>query len=211
MNQLRLKNTRIDWITGRPPVKGAERNQWIKEDLYLFSIYNDNNLYLLVLTVGREDTGKRSGESEAEMIVMMLPSDANPKGNVFGGVILKHVDLIAGLVAKRHSGRANVVTASIDRMVFLKPVFIGNALIISARITYVRRSSMEIEVNVEAEDLDDNSKVHAATAFVTMVALDKYGKPTKVPHLIMEDENDKKRYSEGELRMNSRLKDAGKV
>jgi len=166
---------------------------------------------LIVLTVGREDTGKRSWESEAEMIVMMLPSDANPKGNVFGGVILKHVDLIAGLVAKRHSGRANVVTASIDRMVFLKPVFIGNALIISARITYVRRSSMEIEVNVEAEDLDDNSKVHAATAFVTMVALDKYGKPTKVPHLITEDENDKKRYSEGELRMNSRLKDAGKV
>ena len=166
---------------------------------------------LIVLTVGREDTGKRSGESEAEMIVMMLPSDANPKGNVFGGVILKHVDLIAGLVAKRHSGRANVVTASIDRMVFLKPVFIGNALIISARITYVRKSSMEIEVNVEAEDLDDNSKVHAATAFVTMVALDKYGKPTKVPHLVMEDENDKKRYSEGELRMNSRLKDAGKV
>ena len=166
---------------------------------------------LIVLTVGREDTGKRSGESEAEMIVMMLPSDANPRGNVFGGVILKHVDLIAGLVAKRHSGRANVVTASIDRMVFLKPVFIGNALIISARITYVRRSSMEIEVNVEAEDLDDNSKVHAATAFVTMVALDKYGKPTKVPHLVMEDENDKKRYSEGELRMNSRLKDAGKV
>jgi acyl-CoA hydrolase len=166
---------------------------------------------LIVLTVGREDTGKLSGESEAEMIVMMLPSDANPKGNVFGGVILKHVDLIAGLVAKRHSGRANVVTASIDRMVFLKPVFIGNALIISARITYVRRSSMEIEVNVEAEDLDDNSKVHAATAFVTMVALDKYGKPTKVPHLIMEDENDKKRYGEGELRMNSRLKDAGKV
>ena len=166
---------------------------------------------LIVLTVGREDTGKRSGESEAEMIVMMLPSDANPKGNVFGGVILKHVDLIAGLVAKRHSGRANVVTASIDRMVFLKPVFIGNALIISARITYVRRSSMEIEVNVEAEDLDDNSKVHAATAFITMVALDKYGKPTKVPHLVMEDENDKKRYSEGELRMNSRLKDAGRV
>ncbi|MGB7635252.1 MAG: acyl-CoA thioesterase, partial [Nitrososphaeraceae archaeon] len=96
------------------------------------------------------EPGKRPTESEAEMIVMMLPSDANPKGNVFGGVILKHVDLIAGLVAKRHSGGANVVTASIDRMVFLKPVFIGNALIISARITYVRRSSMEIEVNVEA-------------------------------------------------------------
>ena len=70
---------------------------------------------------------------------------------------------------------------------------------------------MEIEVNVEAEDLDDNTKVHAATAFVTMIALDKYGKPTKVPHLILDDDNDKKRYSEGESRMNSRLKDAGKV
>ena len=163
------------------------------------------------MSVNDEVKGKRPSDSEAQMTVMMLPSDANPKGNVFGGVILKHVDLIAGLVAKRHSGRANVVTASIDRMVFLKPVFIGNALIISAKITYVRRSSMEIEVNVEAEDLDDNTKVHAATAFVTMIALDKYGKPTKVPHLILADDNDKKRYSEGESRMNSRLKDAGKV
>ena len=163
------------------------------------------------MSVNDEVKGKRPSDSEAQMTVMMLPSDANPKGNVFGGVILKHVDLIAGLVAKRHSGRANVVTASIDRMVFLKPVFIGNALIISAKITYVRRSSMEIEVNVEAEDLDDNTKVHAATAFVTMIALDKYGKPTKVPHLILDDDNDRKRYSEGESRMNSRLKDAGKV
>jgi acyl-CoA hydrolase len=155
--------------------------------------------------------GKRPEESEAEMIVMMLPSDANPKGNVFGGIILKHVDLIAGLVAKRHAGRANVVTASIDRMVFLKPVFIGNALIISAKITYVRRSSMEIEVNVEAEDLDDNTRIHAATAFVTMVALDKYGKPTRVPQLVIENENDKRLYREGEMRMISRLKDVGKA
>lgn len=145
------------------------------------------------------------------MIVMMLLSDANPKGNVFGGIILKHVDLIAGLVAKRHAGRANVVTASIDRMVFLKPVFIGNALIISAKITYVRRSSMEIEVNVEAEDLDDNTRIHAATAFVTMVALDKYGKPTKVPQLVIENDNDKRVYREGEMRMISRLKDVGKA
>ena len=180
-------------------------------ELDVLVICNDNKIGSVVLSVNTEDKGKHPMESEAEMIVMMLPSDANPKGNVFGGVILKHVDLIAGLVAKRHSGRANVVTASIDRMVFLKPVFIGNALIISAKITYVRRSSMEIEVNVEAEDLEDNTKVHAATAFVTMVALDKYGKPTKVPHLILENEDDKKRYSEGELRMKSRLKESGKI
>jgi acyl-CoA hydrolase len=155
--------------------------------------------------------GKRSIESQAEMTIIMLPSDANPKGNVFGGVILKHVDLIAGLVAKRHSGRANIVTASIDRMTFLKPVFIGNALILSARLNYVRKSSMEVEVTVVSEDLDDSTKTHAGTAFVTMVALDKYGKPMEVPQIILESEEDKKHFSEGESRMLSRLKEAGRI
>ncbi|MDQ3867993.1 MAG: acyl-CoA thioesterase [Thermoproteota archaeon] len=155
--------------------------------------------------------GKRSIESQAEMTIIMLPSDANPKGNVFGGVILKYVDLIAGLVAKRHSGRANIVTASIDRMTFLKPVFIGNALILSARLNYVRKSSMEVEVTVVSEDLDDSTKTHAGTAFVTMVALDKYGKPMEVPQIILESEEDKKHFSEGESRMLSRLKEAGRI
>src|SRR5919205_3664791 len=155
--------------------------------------------------------GKRSIESQAEMTIIMLPSDANPKGNVFGGVILKHVDLIAGLVAKRHSGRSNIVTASIDRMTFLKPVFVGNALILSARLNYVRKSSMEVEVTVVSEDLDDSTKTHAGTAFVTMVALDKYGKPMEVPQIILESEEDKKHFSEGESRMLSRLKEAGRI
>ena len=150
--------------------------------------------------------GKKSVESQAEMTIIMLPSDANPKGNVFGGVILKHVDLIAGLVAKRHSGRANIVTASIDRMTFLKPVFIGNALILTARLNYVRESSMEVEVTVLSEDLDDSPRIHAGTAFVTLVALDKYGKPTEVPPIILESEEDKKHFKEGESRMLSRLK-----
>jgi acyl-CoA hydrolase len=119
---------------------------------------------------------KYPNDSKTEMTIVMLPSDANPKGNVFGGVILKHVDLIASLCAKRHSGRANVVTTSIDRMTFLKPVFIGNALILSARINYIRRSSMEVEVTVEAEDLDDGTRVHTGTAFVTMVNVPSKGK-----------------------------------
>jgi acyl-CoA hydrolase len=154
---------------------------------------------------------KYPNDSKTEMTIVMLPSDANPKGNVFGGVILKHVDLIASLCAKRHSGRANVVTTSIDRMTFLKPVFIGNALILSARINYIRRSSMEVEVTVEAEDLDDGTRVHTGTAFVTMVALDKYGKPTEVPQLILEGDDDRRRFQEGETRMLSRLKDAGRI
>ena len=163
------------------------------------------------MTFSQNRSGKRHTESKAEMTIIMMPSDANPKGNVFGGVILKYVDLIAGLVAKRHAGHANVVTASIDRMTFLKPVFIGNALILSARLNYIRRSSMEVEVNVESEDLDDNTRVHAGTAFVTMVALDKYGKATGVSPLLLENDEDNRRFHEGESRMLSRLKEAGKI
>ena len=153
---------------------------------------------------------KNPSDSKAESTIMMLPSDANPKGNVFGGSILKHVDLIAGIVAKRHANQSNIVTASMDRVTFIKPIFIGNALILSARINYVKRSSMEIEVNIYSEDLDYNTRDHAGKAFVTMVALDKYGKPMEVPQLLLETEGDKTRFKEGEERMKVRLKESGK-
>jgi acyl-CoA hydrolase len=145
------------------------------------------------------------------MTLMMLPSDANPKGNVFGGVILKHVDLVAGIVSKRHARNTNCVTASIDRMTFLKPVYIGNALILCARLNYVHRSSMEVEVTIEAENLDDGTKVRTGTAFVTTVALDRNGRPTQVPQLALKTADDKRRFREGEARMRSRLKEAGKI
>lgn len=141
---------------------------------------------------------------------MMLPSDANPKGNVFGGVILKHVDLVAGIVSKRHARNTNFVTASIDRMTFLKPVYVGNALILSARLNYVHRSSMEVEVSIGAENLDDGTRVRTGTAFVTTVALDRNGRPTEVPQLALKTADDRRRFREGEARMRSRLKEAGK-
>lgn len=149
--------------------------------------------------------------SKAETTVLMMPSDANPMGNVFGGIILKNVDLIAGIVAKRHVGHPNVVTATMDRMTFLKPVFIGNALVLSARINYVRRSSMEVEVTVESEDFDRGTRVRTGTAFVTLVALDKNGKTTEVPPLLLNTAEDKVRFSEGEKRMQQRLREAGKL
>lgn len=145
------------------------------------------------------------------MTMMMLPSDANPKGNVFGGVILKHVDLVAGIVAKRHARNTNCVTASVDRVTFLKPVYIGNALILSARLNYVHKSSMEVEVMIEAENLEDGQKVRTGTAFVTVVALDKNGRPTEVPQLASKTADDKKRFKEGASRMRLRLKEAGKI
>jgi acyl-CoA hydrolase len=146
-----------------------------------------------------------------EMTVMMLPSDANPMGNVFGGSIMKYVDLIAGLVAKRHARNTNCVTASIDRMTFLRPVYIGNALILSARLNYVKRSSMEVEVTIESENLDTGTRVRTGTAFVTMVGLDREGKPTEVPSIKLDSPDDTRRFNEGELRMRTRLQEAGKI
>lgn len=156
--------------------------------------------------IQNKKSGKTVRESEAETTLVMLPSDANPLGNVFGGIILKHVDLIAGLVAKRHAGHANIVTASMDSMTFSKPVYIGNALILKAKINYVKRSSMEVEVNIEAEDLNKSQKVLTGTAYVTLVALDENGKPTEVPKLILQNNEEEERFLEGENRMQIRLK-----
>ena len=151
---------------------------------------------------------KSPNESKAEMTVRMFPSDANPNGNVFGGEILKQIDLIAGLVAQRHA-RMNTVTASIDRVNFLKPVFVGNAIILNARVNYVHRSSMEIEIKVESEDLMNGNRTLTNTAFVTAVALGPDGKTREVPPLLLETEEDKKRFTEGQIRMNQRLKERG--
>jgi acyl-CoA hydrolase len=156
-------------------------------------------------------TGRHPSQSQTEMTLMMLPSDANPRGNVFGGIIMKHVDLVAGIVAKRHARNTNCVTASIDRMTFLKPVYIGNALILSARLNYVRNSSMEIEVEIESENLDTGTRVRTGTAFVTTVALDKNGKPTAVPSLLTTTDAERRRFAQGQRRMEGRLKEASKI
>ena len=149
---------------------------------------------------------KTPDDSKAEVIIRMFPSDANPAGNVFGGAILKHIDMVAGIVAQRHS-QTNDVTVSMDKISFLKPVFVGNVLFVTARVNYVQNSSLEIEVNVEAEDIAKGTRVHTGNAFVTFVALDKNGKPASVPKLRIETPEDQKRFEEGKLRMERRLKE----
>ena len=149
---------------------------------------------------------KTPDDSKAEVIIRMFPSDANPAGNVFGGAILKHIDMVAGIVAQRHS-QTNAVTVSMDKISFLKPVFVGNVLFVTARVNYVQKSSMEIEVNVEAEDIAKGTRVHTGNAFVTFVALDVNGKPVSVPKLCIESSEDQKRFEEGKLRMERRLKE----
>lgn len=152
---------------------------------------------------------KSPGESSADVIVRMFPSDANPAGNVFGGEILKHIDMVAGIVAQRHS-QSNAVTVSMDSVNFIKPVFVGNVLKLNARINYVHNSSMEIEVRAEAEDIVTGIKTITGTAFVTFVALDKHGKPKHVPKLLLKTDEDRAKFAEGKTRMEERLKNRKK-
>ncbi len=152
---------------------------------------------------------KSPSESHAKVIVRMFPSDANPAGNVFGGEILKHIDMVAGIVAQRHC-QSNAVTVSMDSVNFLKPVFVGNVLSLNARINYVHNSSMEIEVKVEAEDIVTGIKTVTGTAFVTFITLDENGKPTPAPKLALKTDDDRIKFKEGKIRMDNRLKNRQK-
>jgi acyl-CoA hydrolase len=148
--------------------------------------------------------GKAVSETKITMAVQMNPEDANPAGNVHGGVIMKYVDTAAGVVAIRH-GRKIAVTASIDRLDFHYPVFVGDLLILKACLNFVSRTSMEVGVRVEAENLLTGEVRHTASAYLTFVALDKNGKPTEVPPLIVETEEEKRRNCEAQIRREQRV------
>ena len=148
--------------------------------------------------------GKRVRDSSVVMAQMMIPQDANPAGNVHGGVVVKLIDEAAGVVASRHA-RSNVVTASIDRMVFHTPVFVGDLLTVTAGLNLVGRTSMEIGVRVEAENLITGEVRHAATAYLTYVALDAQSKPRAIPPLILETGEEKRRNEEAARRRETRL------
>ncbi len=148
--------------------------------------------------------GKRVRDSSVIMAQMMIPQDANPAGNVHGGVVVKIIDEAAGVVAARHA-RSNVVTASIDRMDFHNPVFVGDVLFFKASLNLIGRTSMEIGVRVEAENLITGEVRHAASAYLTYVALDAQGRPREVPPLILETGEDNRRNREARSRREIRL------
>ncbi len=148
--------------------------------------------------------GKTVKYSRIIMAIQMNPEDANPAGNVHGGVIMKYVDTAAGVVSIRHA-RKLAVTASIDRLDFHHPVFVGDLLILKAGLNMVGRSSMEVGVRVEAENILTGEVRHTASAYLTFVALDKEGKPVGVPPLILETEDDRRRNCEAIERKRVRM------
>ncbi len=155
------------------------------------------------------ESAKSPNESSTTVVRVMMPMDANVAGNVFGGAILRLIDEVASIVAKRHA-RNNVVTASIDRMDFFSPVYVGDLLRLIASINYVHRTSMEIGVRVEAENPITGKVRHTGTCFLTHVALDKNGKPVLVPTLKLETDEEKRRWSEAENRRKIRLEQIGR-
>lgn len=148
--------------------------------------------------------GRQVDETSAAGVHQMLPEDANPAGNVHGGVIMKHVDTIAGVVAIRHA-RCNAVTASIDRMDFHSPVYVGDLLVLKASLNFVGKTSMEVGVRVEAENLFTGEVRHTASAYITFVALDKDGRPVEVSQLILVTEAQIRRNREAVQRRQMRL------
>lgn len=148
---------------------------------------------------------RRVSESSIVMSQLMTQHDANLAGNVHGGVIMKLMDTAAGVVATRHT-RMNVVTASIDRLNFHAPVFTGDLVILKASVNIVGRTSMEVGVRVDAEDLISGESRYAASAYITYVALDRDGKPTAVPGIIPETDDELRRNREAKTRREARIK-----
>ena len=135
---------------------------------------------------------KKVSSSSILLAQIMLPPDANAAGNVHGGTIMKLIDNAAWTVASRHTG-LNAVTASIDRLDFHSPVYIGNLLTLKASLNRAERTSMEVGVRVEAEDLRTGEVRHTASAYLTFVALNPQGKPVPVPALVLETKEDRRR------------------
>ncbi len=131
---------------------------------------------------------------------VMMPSQANPNGNVHGGEIMKIMDSAAYAAARKYA-RSNVVTARVDELEFHMPILIGDLVTCTAEIVFVGHSSMEVAVNVEVEDLDEEGRPQRAlSAYFTMVALDRNSRPKSVPPLILDTEEARTAFEEGRLR-----------
>lgn len=154
-------------------------------------------------------TDKCSHDSSVVISRVMLPEDANPAGIVHGGVIMKEIDNAAGVVAVRHTRRI-CVTASIDRLDFHKPAFIGNLVTIKAGVNMTGTTSMEIGARVETEDLMTGKVTHLASAYLTFVALDENKKPVMVHPLKIVTDEDARRHREALARRELRLSEKRK-
>jgi len=145
-------------------------------------------------------------ESQHETSELMMPEHANNMGHVFGGVILSMMDKSAAIAAFRHS-RASVVTASIDRVDFREPIHPGDLVLMKASVNYAGRTSMEVGVRVEAEELITGRRRHTNSCYLTFVAVDRNGRPIEVAELQPETDDEKRRFEAAIERRRRRLEE----
>ena len=152
---------------------------------------------------------KKISDSKVQIAQVMMPEHSNVGGNVHGGYILKLVDQAGAIVAARHTHQ-NCVTASVDRVDFISPVYIGNLVFAMASINYTGKTSMEIGVRIEAECLKTGTHTHVGSAYLTFVAIDENDKPTEIPQIVPETEEEKRRFNDAKKRREIRLEQAKK-
>ena len=147
---------------------------------------------------------KRAAESASTLTLYMQPEHSNSLGNVHGGWILKLCDECGGIAASRHARRP-AVTVHVDSVTFHKPVLVGQLVSVHGSVTWVGRTSIEVEICVEAEDLLTGEVTHTNSAYFVYVALDDERRPTPVPPLALDTEKGRQRFAEGEERQAIRL------
>jgi acyl-CoA hydrolase len=151
-----------------------------------------------------EPAGRFVRESVSEYSEFALPTDANTFGNLLGGKVMHLVDLAGALAAVRHA-RCQVVTASVDQMTFLHPVRMGELIILRSSVNRVFRTSLEVGVRVEVENLVSGERRHTSSAYLTFVAVDTQGRRVPVPPVIPETDDEKRRFEEAAARRAQRL------
>ena len=152
-----------------------------------------------------ESESKTVRASRVTLSQLMHPEHANVLGNVHGGWVMKLVDEAGALSCMRHAQR-KVVTVAIDSMTFRQPIRIGDLVILNAEVSYVGRTSMEAEVHVIAENPITGERTYTNTAYLVYVALDDHGRPTTVPPLKAETDEEKLRMEKARERQERRLK-----
>jgi uncharacterized protein (TIGR00369 family) len=147
---------------------------------------------------------KPPSASAVTLSLLMELAHANTMGNVHGGEIMKLIDTAAGIAASRHAG-GPTVTASLDQMSFLHPVHVGNVVFVHAAVNDVGRTSLEVGVRVEAEELMSGRRTHTSSAYLVFVALDERGQPRPVPGLLPQTDKERRRQAEAKIRRDHRL------
>ena len=145
-------------------------------------------------TLGR----KRVADSRTEQVHIVMPASINGQGRLFGGSLMQWIDVVAGVVARRHAGR-EVTTAVVDQLAFMAPAFVNDTILLVGEITYVGRTSLEVRVDTFVEKLS-GERTLVNRAYLVMVALDENNRPTQVPGLILETEEQRKEWENAEIR-----------